>query len=210
MPPTKVDHSNTICCLCGTDKTCGHWRRCYDKKGKWNRKYVCNKCYKKNWNRETFLSDRRTGNINPNCSSAKGDLFEELTCVWRGVKSLNKENDNYCSPIDHSRDPELGIIQTQGKFYNSYNQIWEFGNVWRDHNKDFSVMICYCTNKNGTIIERIYIFPKKELINRHSITITKFPLRNSDTLYWYEKYRVTDEEEIKKVNKIWKKIKSMK
>ncbi len=133
-----------------------------------------------------------------------------MTCRWRGVKNLNIGNDNYEYPIDHSKDPELGIIQTKGKFYDSYNQIWEFGNFRRDHNKDFSVMICYCTNKNGTIIERIYIFPKKELINRNSITITKFPLRNSDTLYWYEKYRVTDEEEIKKVNKIWKKIKSMK
>jgi len=206
MPPTKVDHSNTICCLCGTDKTCGHWRRCYDKKGKWNRKYVCNKCYKKNWNRETFLSDRRTGNINPNCSSAKGDLFEELTAIWRGIKRLSVENDNYGLPFDHSLDPELGIIQTKGRLYNIYGY-WPFGDFEREYNKNFDYMICYCADKNGVNIERIYIFPKEEIVKRTGTKITKNPSRGEQ---WYEKYRVKDEEEIKKVNGIWKKIKSMK
>lgn len=33
------------------------------------------------------LRDRRTGNLRPNSSQAKGE-FEELTCRWRGIKNL--------------------------------------------------------------------------------------------------------------------------
>lgn len=68
-------------------------------------------------------------------------------------------------------------------------------------------MICYCADKNGVNIERIYIFPKEEIVKRTGTKITKNPSRGEQ---WYEKYRVKDEEEIKKVNGIWKKIKSMK
>ena len=58
-------------------------------------------------------------------------------------------------------------------------------------------------------IERIYIFTYEDVRKRTSIAIIKNPMNSRHTcsiIPWYEKYRVTDEDELKKANEIWKKI----
>jgi hypothetical protein len=154
----------------------------------------------------------RTGNQDQNSTGAKGDRFQELTCIWRStvstlpVEDLNIVNDNYTvgTPIDHSPDSELGIIQTKGKFYDSISRYWSFGGLEREWKKKYDHMICYCANKDGTLIERIYIFPVKEIKDKRvCITIVKNPSKGYP---WYEEYRIKDEETIKKINEIWKKI----
>ncbi len=58
-----------------------------------------------------------------------------------------------------------------------------------------------CASEDGKNIERIYEIPKSEItIRKTGINILKYDSKGN--LYnkgWYEKYRVTDEEEIKKV-----------
>ena len=172
---------------------------------------MCKNCYNtRDYNKRSncahaimkSLTDRRTGNQDPNSSNAKGDKFQKVTCIWLDVDDLNIINDNYRSPIDHSSHPKLGIIQTNGRFYDSYNQFWQLVTK-RSIKKDFDNLVFYCASKDGKIIERIYIFPRTEILKRHTITIVKNPSKGS---LWYEEYRVTDEETIKKVNDIWKKI----
>lgn len=63
-------------------------------------------------------------------------------------------------------------------------------------------MIFYCANKDGSYIERIYIFPAWEIIKRTTVTIMKNPSRR----VWYEQYRIKDEKILELVNKIWKEI----
>lgn len=61
----------------------------------------------------------------------------------------------------------------------------------------------YCTDLNGEIIKRIYIFPKIDLVNRDikaSINI------RVDSVDWKDQYMIKDEEVIKKVNEIWNEI----
>lgn len=186
----------------------------YNDEGNCTGRWMCRKCYGKygqNSSHNTIksLAYHRIGNLDPNCSSAKGDLFQELTCRWRStvstipVEDLNKKLDNYNSPIDHSLDSELGIVQTKGRLYNSIDRKWGFGGLEREWRKEFDYEICYCANKDGNIIERIYIIPKKEIIDRGtSICIYKNPSR----YVWYEQYRVKDEDILKKVNEIWKEI----
>lgn len=151
------------------------------------------------------LRDRRTGNLN-DPGNIFGDNCQELTCKWRGVKDLNKENDNYNSPIDHSRDSELGIIQTKGAKLSTARQgLLEYERwsraVIREHTKEFDYLIFYCASKDGEMIERIYIFPRFEITCRTFIGIYKNVVNG-----WYEKYRVRDKEILEQVNKIWKKI----
>lgn len=69
-------------------------------------------------------------------------------------------------------------------------------------------MICYCASEDGTLIERLYIFPKAEIERVKSISIIKSPIGRWNNLIipWYEKYRIADDGELKKVNDIWKKI----
>ncbi len=193
-----------------------------DEKGDWTGRWLCKSCYAKvryargetNSNIQQSLRDRRSGNQDPNSNNAKGDRFQELTCRWRStvstipVEDLNKKNDDYRSPIDHSPDSELGIIDTQGRLYDPICRLWPITRLERYHNKKVDNIICYCANKDGTLVERIYIFPKKEIEKRTGIGIYKNPTdsHGDPKTSWYDEYRITDEEIMKKVNDIWKEI----
>lgn len=169
--------------------------------------WVCGYCWYHNdyrW-RDTdrrTRANRRTGNLDPNSAQAKGDRAEKLTCILFAVENLNEKLDCYNFSIDHSNHYILGIIQTRSKFYDSKNRAWTTGGLDRDCHKDFDNMIFYCISQDGKLIERIYIFPKWEILGRQTISIYKNPSKGG----WYEQYRITDEEMIKKANEIWKKI----
>lgn len=162
---------------------------------KWTGRWLCRSCWEKNdYNKRIdshvniikSLSDRRTNNLDQESPQAKGDISEAVTCMTRGVKNLNIENDNFTSPIDHSRDAEYGIIQSKGAIYNTLNRDWRI-RVENERKKEFDNLIVYCMNKDMNNIERVYIFPKKEVIKRSSIRIYKTSYRS-----WYGKYRVDE------------------
>ncbi len=147
------------------------------------------------------IANCRTGNQNPNSSSTKGDKFQELACLEFGWIDLNKDNDNYNSPID-CFDTMTGLFhQVRGRLYNSIKRWWNFAPLEGEWIKKYEDMVCYCTNKDGKIIERIYIIHNYEINGRKSITIYV-----NHTDQWYEQYRVKNEEELKKANEIWKEI----
>lgn len=123
------------------------------------------------------------------------------TCKWRGVKQLSEEFGSYNLPYDHSRDPELGIIQTTGRYFDKKYNRWPFAGLDREWGKEFDNIICYCTSEDGKIIERIYIIPWAEILKRKGMAILK-RLRYGG---WYEEYRV-DNEIVDKVNKIYQTI----
>lgn len=124
---------------------------------------------------------------------------------------MNKKLDNHHSPIDHSPDSELGIIQTKGCLYSFEYRSWR-QDFRSEHNQiakgfKFDVLISYCASEDGKIIERIYIFPKEEMTERKGVSIYKFD--KFGKLYengWYEQYRVKDGKILKKVNEIYKNI----
>ncbi len=189
-----------------------------DRDGNKTEEYVCKMHGKRNYshnnpnstdNLKKSVSDRRTGNQDPNHQNYIGDLFEETTCIWRGVDNMNIVNDNYEWPIDHSTDVKLGTIQTKGRCYDHTRGCWEQNlSSLRDvilRGFDFDNLILYCTNKDRELIERIYIIPKREIIKRNSIKIVK---NNSRGTGWYEEYRVNNDSILIKVNDIWKKVKS--
>ncbi len=177
------------------DKETGEWRET----GEW----VCFRHHGSRWGLMKPLTDRRTGNLkDPYLIFA--DNCEELTC--KVFDNLNKKNDNYKSPIDHPRHPVLGIIQTKGAHFSrdiGTKGGWKTGYRITEYEKEYDNMILWCVNDSGDIIEREYIISKKEINKRQTITIVKDPIKG---IQWYEKYRVTDEDMLRKVNEIWKKI----
>lgn len=205
----------------------------YDKGGKWTGNWLCIVHYgiqdrKRPDHTNNLLksvANIRTNNQNKNHSGTKADNTQRLTCTWLGPKDLNIVHDTYNYPIDHSPIPNdtkvsIGhnlvdlsgkIPQTKCRRYDSYYQKWKY-NVEGERLKDVDIIICYCLSEDGSIIERIYIFPIEEIYERTAVSIYKyckngFCYHNSKgELYisgWYEKYRVTNEEEIKIINKIW-------
>jgi len=204
-------------CEINFDIAIGHPYREYDIDGNWTGKWNCNNCYEKydpNSQRNLIKSmrDRRTNNQDSNSSNAKGDNFQELTCRWRStvstipVDDLNKKLDNYRSPIDHTPDSELGIIQTAGRLYDSYNRCWSFGSLEREWYKEFDYEMCYCVSKDGKNIERIYITPNKEIKDKRKSIVIYKSHQYSRGPSWYDDYLIRDEEILRKVNEIWKQI----
>lgn len=182
-----------------------------DNNGNWTGRWGCKNCWQKYDPNSTLniiksISNCRTGNQNANHSNTKGKKFQKLTCLEFGYIDLNIESDNYNSPIDLI-DPKTKLkYQVKGRWYDSTNKYWNFGDIEREHFKEFKDMICYCASKDGKKIERIYRFPKEEINNRIRIAIVKNPMNargTSPIVPWYEKYRYTDEEELKKANEIW-------
>lgn len=195
------------CDICGISLYLANHHRESDKEGKMTGRWLCDKCcgrYDPNssGNIRKSLRGRRTGNLDPYCKHAIGDKYQRLTCEWLGIKDLNIENDNYEVPIDHSRHPFYGIVQTTGRAYDPINGFWNY--KWeREHKKDFNNIIVYCTDKDGKTIERIYIFPKEEVIKSKTVSIVKNPTKG---IQWYEKYRL-EEDIVIHVNDIFKNLK---
>lgn len=189
-------NENNACEECGKEKI-GLLKE-YDKDRNWTGRLLCKSCYDKNDrknnpdnldNIKKDLSNSRNNNLDQNCTTAKGLLFETITCEARNRKNLNIEYNNFRTPIDHDRDPELGILQSKGAIYNSVYRSWH--NIWNSESekrKEFDNLIFYCMSKDRKNIERVYIFPKKEIITRSGITIQKNPIRT----VWYEKYRADE------------------
>lgn len=210
------------------------------KKGSWKGKWLCTKCYMRDYNKEYRgyenilkpLANRRTGNLR-DLNNILGDDCEKLTDIVFGTKRLSVLYDNYELPLDHTPIPEgvslvIGgelvdlsgkILQTKGGLLtnlSSYKNIegeikyykgWSF-DVHRERYKEFDYEICYCTNKDGMLIEMIYIFIKEEIIKHPTIRITKIPTNRQWSISpWYEKCRV--EEILGQVNKTWKQIRGI-
>lgn len=171
------------------------------------------------------LADHRTRNlVDP--IKIFGDNCEEVTKKWLGVKRLSIEYDNYKLPFDHSPIPKgvstmigiklvdlsgnipqtkgakLTILKLRMGLMRYEYERWgsDFTN---DINKNFDLLIFYCVSEDGKIIERLYIFPREEVINRTGINIYKVMKGGP---HWYEKYRVKDEKVLEYINEIWKKI----
>lgn len=121
------------------------------------------------------------------------------------------KNDNYSTgaPID-CYDPKTGLYhQVKGRLYDSIERCWSFAPLEKNWNKKYGNMVCYCISKDGKMVERIYKIPSFEIINRRCIKIVKNPMNSRGTspiVPWYEQYRATCEEELEKVNEIWKGI----
>lgn len=211
----RYNETNTCPRIKSNGKTCGEklapTKACreIDKNGNKTGRWICTSCYLEDDRKERYLSlsGCRTGNLNKTCSTAIGNLFEELTEIWKNVKNLNKELDCYNTSLDHSANNEGIVYQTKARLYSPKYGRWGFSYLRNEWKKEFHYMICYCASEDGKIIERIYEIPKLEITKKTGINILKYDLKKN--LYdkgWYENYRITDEDNIKKVNEIWKKI----
>ena len=157
------------------------------------------------------LGDRRMGNLDPNSNLAKGDRGEELLCRWKGYTNLNKKNDNYKFPIDCLDENTGEYYQVRSAYYNPINRLWgqDFKTLQDSIRQGFRFksLFLFCISKDGKVVKRVYEIPEKEIMNRTSINIHDNPTDSwGDPITpWYDQYK-NKNEDIKKINEIWKDI----
>lgn len=191
---TYYNETNT-CDRCGYNLELGpgHPGREYVDE-KWTGKWLCEKCRGTDRRKRPgcfndimkSMANVRLGVENPDSSRAKGGFYESITCKVRKLGNLNQLNDNFNSPIDHTRDPILGIIDSQGRTYDPYYSRWNFTRLNRLHGKKYDNIVCYCADAHGNI-KKVYIFPKKEIDTRDNISIHN---KTTGRMSWYDKYEV--------------------
>lgn len=145
-----------------------------------------------------------------------GEKSEKLTEIWTGAKKLSEKYDKYSMmPLDHDPiakhlivmiedkliDLYGNVVQTKAASFNSLTEKWD-QDFKVEHDKEFDILILYCLS-NCKMIERIYIFPRSEVIKRSHIAIYKKPTIRRYVEQWYENYRVKDNKILEDVNKIW-------
>jgi hypothetical protein len=191
---TNYNDTNT-CDRCGYNLELGpgHPGREYVNE-KWTGKWLCEKCRSADRRKMPghynniikACANVRLGTEDPDYPRAKGRYYESITCKVRKLGNLNEINDNYNSPIDHTRDPILGIIDSQGRTYDPYLRRYSFTCLHRLYMKKYDSVICYCADGYGNI-RKIYIFPKKEVDIRDNIHIYDKTTGRSS---WYDKYEI--------------------
>ena len=200
---------------CGRFLAYGRAYREHDKNGDLTGKWICRRCYNIGQYIRGGLHDVsncRTGNQNPNSLRAKGDLIQKLANISKNLICLNKKYDNYQYPIDSICPITQLRYQIKGKWYDSTNMCWAIGfkNIRNSIKRGFRFykLILYCVSKDGKKIERLYEMPEEEVEIRDGITIWHNPTNphRKHKIPWYEKYRIKDDEELDRVNKIWKDI----
>jgi hypothetical protein len=212
IPKIKYYNKTNTCEECKIEKLKPHnSARERNIEGNWTGRWLCWKC----WQRldsfsfdsiQKALRGHRTNNLDQNSYSATGDKYQKLACIQFEWEDLNKKYDNYNIPID-CYDPKTEMFhQIRGR--SSYYGTWALTRLEYERIKEFETMVIYCASNDGKYIERIYIFPKKEITKRNNITIYKTPTdnRGNPISPWYEKYRVIDNNILIEANKIWKKI----
>lgn len=133
------------------------------------------------------MSDRRTGNLE-DPRQILGDNCEEATKEWLGAERLATKYDKFAGlPLDHGPiskhisvmigdklvDLHGKVPQTKGSHYSSTYGGWSFKG--EDIFKGFDILILYCINKDGKIIERIYIY--KRYNKSYNISQTKIDIK---------------------------------
>lgn len=172
---------------------------------------ICYQCYRHDrWIKEKndpncqnnllkSVGDRRTGNQRQDSTNAKGDLIQKVANIWKKLVCLNEKTDNFLSPLD-SIDPITGLIyqikSLKWCIVSKKYECWMFGGLLKEGFKKFDYMICYCLSKDRKTIERIYIFPYKEIMD-----ITNIAVYRNSNYHWYDKYMI-NENEVKIVDKI--------
>lgn len=191
-------------------------------------KWVCGNCERKNYQKhnpnsthsiQKLFRDHRTGHLkDPRRILANN--CEKVTEKWLGAERLSIKYDNYRLPLDHGFITKHIKIMVGNKLIDLYEKIpqtkgfrlscgssgflvvyerWEVSFV-NEYGKQFDYLIFYCISRDEKSIERIYIFPIKE-INMNNISISKYVKR---WIPWYEIYRVNDEKILNEVNIIYK------
>lgn len=128
MAKPRVDHTNTVCSVCGSSQTGKgtggnpDWRRDKYRKGVWDGKsYLCTRCDSKERHKMPnsansimkAIANIRTGNLRVDTKTGMSVIDQAVVIKVRGAKDVNIEMDNFDYFIDVI-DEQYGKIDVKG------------------------------------------------------------------------------------------------
>lgn len=200
--PKKVDHSNTMCCICGSKDT-----YVYNGKHIWynhrcNKKdctaYECSVCHKKieyntpgtYANAKKLQADCRNENLDSSSSSGRGFIGVQIVAHRYGIDDCNIKMDNFRFYVDLSKISGYGYSEVKTSSFSKTYGRWKF-NTDRVQEYDTAFLVCMDNNWPWKDVDRLYAIPWEVVVNRNkwSISITKNP---SKGVQWYEEFRIDE------------------
>ncbi len=184
------------CCRCITDLSeKEHGRREYDHKGDWTGRWLCNTCNSKDYNdgpnsyknQKKSVAAYRTNNLSLCTNCGKGFIGEAIVAKIRKLEILAIKMDNF-HPLGYDLSPDIKYNRIQIKLAGLIEGYWtvRFGMY-----HEFDNLFVLCTDKDTTIIKRVYIISEDELYGIGCIRLPKDPCiyRGSK----YDKFRIDEE-----------------
>lgn len=194
----KIDHSNTVCCICGGKNTyikpCGDpvWFKDRNEFGIFTGKYICKECYDieqgekedSHQNKMKGVSQLRNNQLKIDGEVGKGLIGEAVVANVRGLKICNIEENNFNSLYDLTYDIEYGIIQV--KFRQIYYGDWivPIG----EHN--FDTLCILCADKYLKNIKKVYMIPERIICQKGTVHIYENPSKGGGG--WYQDYMIDE------------------
>lgn len=199
---------NRNCNRCGSKDTRTNlhgiplWFKEKDKKGDWNRKWLCNKCYHEILNnlpdsyKNIIKSMARSRNViidldnfGEFTDNDKSIIGEDIVTDVFGAINCNLEFDDYSFPFDLYHE-EKGRINVKIRTMNCLRR-WNFDTDGKE-NCDVFILLCMDNNIPWRNIYRVYIIPVHE-IDVKGITIVENPNSRwerfrEDPLIYYDSY----------------------
>lgn len=206
MVEKKVDHSNTVCCICEGKETYKNfnngpiWIRYivddkgnYDRCGRWDGKSrICARCYStiRNNSKDSYknvkklIANSRTGNLDRFCSTGKAIISQWISATVIGIKDMNIENNNFNEPVDLSLHYIYGTVEIKNGKWIGNRGYWQVDDLEKHFDK--VMVLCGDMYQPWKLIERVYIIPRSDV--KGSIVIVKDPYRISK----WDKFRVDE------------------
>ncbi|MBZ5529605.1 MAG: hypothetical protein LAN71_17120 [Acidobacteriia bacterium] len=95
------------------------------------------------------------------------------------------------------KEYKIRVLKTELEI--CYEEIKELRRICQENG--ISISIDEIDWEDRKVVERIYIFPKREIERVKSISVYR-----NDNCHCYDKYRRTDEDELERANEIFKKL----
>lgn len=188
------------------EKLYRHAHREYNEKGNWTGRWLCGKCWGRNYQRNDSRSGNNLIKSMTNCRTKDlynkyfqelsyrdiGRIGEDIVSLTLGLRSQNDLIDNYNSLFDIEVHHKYGRIQVKIASLGIRRLNWQFdiGDIWIERGFDTLIVLCMDENQPWKIVERVYIISMmyKEL-SVQKIDIYKNTPR---VLSKWEKFRIDE------------------
>ena len=186
------------CCKCGEGTYVSPegrhmWRKC--RCGKSNcTTWLCEKCYKKDYNMDSRIADWRTGNLSANSSTGKGFIGAQVVAKTYELDDCNINMNNFNFYVDLSKHPIYGNVEVKTASLSIEYMRWMV--ALKNFNFDTLIIVCMDSEFPWKNVLRVYAITREYVNGLQGIYIPargeKDELGRSSKGSKWDKFRIDE------------------